>query len=360
MLRTTVRARGRLIAASPVLRRLGLGLGAVGVLTAAMAVIAAATGPAGIPFSHSFTALLQWAGIGTSSATATEQAVIETIRLPRIVLALGVGAALGTAGAVMQGVFRNPMADPGIIGVSAGGALGAVIAIATGLAVVSTLFLPLFAFAGSMLALALVFAVASAGSGRVSMAVLLLSGVAVSAFLGAVTSAVLLMTADITAQREMIFWLAGGLDSTRWQAVRIALPVFVAGLAVMLIYARDLNLLLVGEDEAKALGVRVAFVRGLLLVVASLVTGTAVAFSGMIAFVGLVVPHTLRLALGADHRVLIPVSAVGGGLFLLIADTLARLIVAPAEIRVGIITALFGAPFFLFLLARHKSRAGMI
>lgn len=360
MLRTTVRTRGGVFAASPVIRRVAAGSAALVALLSVAALVAAATGPLSIPFSHTFSALLEWAGIGTSSATDTEQAVIENLRIPRILLALGAGGALGVAGAVMQGLFRNPLADPGIIGVSAGGALGAVIAIAIGAAAASTLLLPLFAFGGAMGAIAIVFGIAAAGGGRFSMATLLLAGVAVSTFLGAVTSAVILFTGDITAQQEMIFWLAGGLEGATWDIVHIVLPVAIAGAVIAGVYARDLNLLLVGEDEARSLGVRVGVVRWMLLVVASLLTGTAVAFSGTIAFVGLIVPHTLRLFVGPDHRVLLPLSVLGGGLFLLVADTIARIVISPAEVRVGIITALFGAPFFLFLLVKNRSRAGAL
>ena len=357
MLRSTVRLRGGSIAASPVVRRVVTGAVVLAVLILAAALIAISTGPVPISFSHAAGALLEWAGIAASAATDTEQAVIESLRIPRTLLALSAGAGLGVAGAIMQGLFRNPLADPGIVGVSAGGALGAVIAIATGVAATSLLLLPLFAFVGAMAALTLVFSIATAGGGRFSMAALLLAGVAVSAFLGAITSAVILFTADLYAQRQMIFWLAGGLDSATWQIVRVALPVLAAGTVFVLAFARDLNLLLVGEEEAKSLGVRVGLTRGLLLVAASLLTGTAVAFSGTIAFVGLVVPHMLRLFLGADHRVLLPLSALGGGLFLLVADTIARNLLSPAEIRVGIITAFFGAPFFLFLLIKNSSRS---
>ena len=347
------------LAESPVLRRLGVGSAALIVVTAAMAGIAAAIGPYAMPPSHAVSVVLELVGLADSPATATERAVVETIRLPRIVLALLVGGALGVSGAIMQGLFRNPMADPGIIGVSTGGATGAVVAIAIGANALFPLALPAMAFAGAAGALALVYAVASAG-GRFSMAALLLTGVAVSAFLAAVISAIVLYTEDREAQRAMIFWLAGGLDASRWEDVRLAAPFVLAGAAVAVILARDLNLLMVSEEEARALGVRVGLTRNLLLVAASLITGTAVAFSGTIAFVGLVVPHALRLVVGADHRVLIPLSALGGGLFLLAADTLARVVVAPAEVRVGIVTSFVGAPFFLFLLVRNKSRAGLI
>ena len=357
MLRSTVRKHSGSLAASPVIRRLMLGATGIGLLLVIASLVALTTGPVAISFSETLSALLQWVGIGDSSASRTQQAVIENIRIPRLFLALGAGAGLGVAGATMQGLFRNPLADPGIIGVSAGGALGAVVAIATGLAATSTLFLPAFAFVGAVVATALAFTVGIMAGGRLSMASLLLAGVAVSSFFGAMTSAVILMTANLEAQRQMVFWLAGGLEGARWESVRIVLPITLAGVAVVIAFARDLNLLLIGEDEARSLGVRVGLVRALLLGVGALLTGTAVAFSGTIAFVGLIVPHSIRLVIGPDHRALLPLSALGGGLFLLIADTLARNIADPIEIRVGIITALFGAPFFLFLLVRNRSRA---
>ena len=345
---------------APVAARLAGGGALLAAGAAALVVTAAAVGPYAIPLSHTAAILLEPVGLRLLPTIGdTERVIVESIRLARIALALTVGAALGVAGAVMQGLFRNPMADPGIIGVSAGGALGAVVAIAIGAAAASPLALPAMAFAGAAAALALVFLVAAAG-GRFSMAALLLAGVAVSTFIAAIISAIVLFTADLGAQREMIFWLAGGLDASRWQHVRLAAPPVLAGAAVAVLLARDLNLLMVGEEEARALGVRVGLTRTALLLAASLVTGTAVAFSGTIAFVGLIVPHALRLVAGADHRVLVPLSALGGAVFLLAADTAARVVVAPAEVRVGIVTALVGAPFFLLLLIRHKARAGLL
>ena len=345
---------------APVAARLAGGGALLAAGAAALVVTAAAVGPYAIPLSHTAAILLEPVGLRLLPTIGdTERVIVESIRLARIALALTVGAALGVAGAVMQGLFRNPMADPGIIGVSAGGALGAVVAIAIGAAAASPLALPAMAFAGAATALALVFLVAAAG-GRFSMAALLLAGVAVSTFIAAIISAIVLFTADLGAQREMIFWLAGGLDASRWQHVRLAAPPVLAGAAVAVLLARDLNLLMVGEEEARALGVRVGLTRTALLLAASLITGTAVAFSGTIAFVGLIVPHALRLVAGADHRVLVPLSALGGAVFLLAADTAARVVVAPAEVRVGIVTALVGAPFFLLLLIRHKARAGLL
>ena len=325
----------------------------------ALVIVAAAVGPFTIPPSLTIGILLEHLGMAETTASDAEDAIITTIRLPRILLALVVGAALGVSGAVMQGLFRNPMADPGIIGVSAGGALGAVIAITLGLHTVIALALPAMSFAGAVGALVLVYVVASLG-GRFSMAVLLLSGVAISAFIAAIISAIILFTSDLQAQREMLFWLAGGLGASTWSDIRISAPLVLLGITVAILLARDLNLLMVSEDEAQALGVRVVLTRNVLLLAASLITGAAVAFSGAIAFVGLIAPHTLRLIIGADHRALIPLSAIGGGIFLLAADTLARVAIAPAEIPVGVVTALVGAPFFVLLLARNKARASML
>lgn len=340
-------------------RKLTLGVLLLFAAIAAAVVTAASVGPYPIGIGDSISAVLNWAGLPTGSASATGQAVVESIRLPRIVLALVVGGALATAGVTLQALFRNPMADPGVLGVSAGGALGAVIAIGTGAAAAASFWLPASAFAGAAGALIAVYFIANLG-GRFTVPALLLSGIAVSAFAGAAVSAVVTFTDNQDAQREMVFWLAGGLDSTGWSDVYAALPLVVLGCAFPLFLARDLNLLLAGEDAAQALGVRVVLVRNVLLVAVSLITGVAVAFSGTIAFVGLVVPHALRLVIGSDHRVLLPLSALGGALFLLIADTIARTAASPVEIRVGIITALAGAPFFVILLVRNKSKAGMV
>ena len=270
---------------SPVLVKLAAGAVPLLIVGIVLAILAAAIGPYTIPPSHTVEILLEQIGFGESGAPATEQAIIETIRLPRIILALIVGAALGVSGAVMQGLFRNPMADPGIIGVSTGGALGAVIAIALGLQAVFALALPGLAFAGAAGALALVYLIASLG-GRFSMAALLLSGLALSAFIAAVISAIILFTSDLQAQREMLFWLAGGLGASTWTDIHLSAPLVMLGIAGAIFLSRDLNLLMVSEDEARTLGVRVGLTRNVLLVFTSLITGTAVAFSGAIAFIG--------------------------------------------------------------------------
>jgi iron complex transport system permease protein len=333
--------------------RLTIGLSILLLLLLAVGLVSLSLGPVNIPTSHVAWIALSAIGVDVPEFGRTEQLVIDQIRLPRIVVGGAVGMALGIAGATMQGLFRNPMADPGIIGVSAGGALGAVIAIASGLAGLFLLALPMFAFVGAMAAALLVYGIAVVG-GYFSMATLLLAGVAVNAFLGAIISAIIIVLPDNAALREILFWLAGGLDSRSWEHVRIAGPLILASTAVLLILARDLNLLMLGDDEARSMGVRVGTTRVVMLLAASLATGAAVAVSGTIAFVGLVVPHILRLILGPDNRVLIPMSALGGAVFVILADTVARTIIQPAEFRVGILTAFVGAPFFILLLIKNR------
>ena len=336
--------------------RLAMGGAVLGLLILTGALVSLSLGPVHIPFSHVASIVLAFVGFDAGEFTRTEQLVIEQIRLPRIVVGASVGMALGVAGATMQGLFRNPMADPGIIGVSAGGAVGAVVAIATGAAGLYFLALPAFAFVGALAATFLVYGIAAVG-GHFSMATLLLAGVAVNAFLGAIVSAIIILLPNNEALREILFWLAGGLDSRSWEHVRISAPLILGGAAVVMLMARDLNLLMLGDDEARSMGVRVGYARTLLLTAAALATGAAVAVSGTIAFVGLVTPHVLRLVMGPDHRVLIPMSALGGAVFVILADTVARTVIQPAEFRVGVLTAFVGAPFFILLLIKNKRQA---
>ena len=346
------RPRGGYRTAS-VATRLTIGVSALTLLLAGAFLLSLTVGPVNIPLSHVAGVILAPFGVDVFEYTRTERLVIEQLRLPRIIEGALVGGALGVAGATMQGLFRNPMADPGIIGVSAGGAVGAVAAIAFGLDGLFLLSLPLFAFLGAMTAMALVYFIALAG-GRFSVATLLLAGVAVASFLGAVVSAIIVLVPNDDSLREIIFWLAGGLDGRTWEHVRASAPLILGGVGVLMLFARDINLLMLGDDEARSLGVRVGLTRTVLITGAALITGVAVAFSGTIAFVGLVIPHMLRLVFGPDHRELLPVSALGGAVFLVVADTIARTVIQPAELRVGIITALVGAPFFVFLIIRNK------
>ena len=327
-------------------------LGIVGIFSV---IVATGLGPYDVSIRSTVGFFIGLTGINTIEVPDTHRAIIENIRIPRISMALLVGGGLSSAGVIMQGVFRNNMADPGIIGVSAGGAVGAVIAISTGAALYSIWAIPGFAFVGSLVAMTLVFLIASSGGG-VSVPTLLLAGIAIGAFLNSIISAVVLFSGDIDAQRQMMFWLAGGFDSTRWDTVRLVAPLIIIPVLVSSFFARDLNLILVGEDQAQALGIRVGLVRNFLLIVASIVTSVAVAYTGIIAFVGLVVPHVVRIILGPDHRVLLPLAFLTGSIFMLIADTLARTLVSPAELRVGMVTALAGAPFFIFLLIKRRQQ----
>ncbi len=290
-------------------------------------------------------------GLGApAEATA---AIVLQVRLPRVLVAMLVGAGLALAGAVMQGLFRNPMASPDVLGVSAGGSLGAVLAISTGLADSSPAPLPLLALSGSVAAALVVYLIAT-GRGGTSLLFLILAGLAVSSLLNGLISGALLLSREQEVSR-FLFWTMGGLDGRRWVHVRMMLLAAVPCTVVLLASGRELNLLMLGEEGAHALGLRVESTKRVLLGVAALLTGAAVAVSGTIGFVGLLVPHLLRLLVGPDHRRLLPASAAGGALFLVLCDLLARTLFAPFELRVGIVTALVGSPYLLFLILRYRA-----
>ena len=285
--------------------------------------------------------------------TPEQQAVLYHIRMPRTLIGLLVGAGLGASGAVMQGVFSNPLADPGIIGVSSGASVGAVIAIALGLTEISMFYMPFFAFGGSILAVTLTVFLAMR-HGRIPVMTLLLSGVVVGMLLGALTSGILTMMNEQKMQ-QYLFWTIGGLDYRRWEHVVFAVGPICAGITVMLFMSRHLNILVLGDVEAKAVGMPVMPFRLFLLIMASLTTATGVCVSGNIGFVGLVVPHMMRMLVGPDHRRLLPASIIAGGTFLVLCDTIGRIIMPPLEIRVGVMTAVLGTPYFLYLLRRTRN-----
>lgn len=291
---------------------------------------------------------------GTQSTVLTPEqaATLWHIRLPRLFVGLLVGAALGVSGAVMQGVFGNPLADPGIIGVSSGAAFGAVIAIAMGLTANNIFYMPFFALAGALLAVTITVLIATR-DGKIPVMVLLLAGVAVSMMLGALTSGILTFMNEYRL-REFLFWIVGGLEYRRWEHVYLAAGPVLAGTLVLCLLARHLNILALGETEAKSVGASTTTLRLIFLFVAAMTTAAAVCVSGTIGFVGLVVPHIMRILIGPGHRTLLPACALAGGLFLVMCDTLGRLIIPPTEIRVGIMTALMGAPYFLHLLRRAQ------
>lgn len=303
-----------------------------------------------------------WQGLGipvtvTNPLEPEQEAVLWYIRMPRILIGLMVGASLALAGAVMQGIFSNPLADPGIMGVSAGASLGAVIAISLGLTSLGMFYMPMFAFIGAFAAVSITILLTMRG-GRVETATLLLAGVAISMLLGAFTSGILTLMNEYRL-REFLFWMVGGLDFRRWEHVFLAIGPFLIGTTILITFGRQLNVLVLGDTEAKVLGVPVMLYRLIFLFLASFITATAVCVSGAIGFVGLIIPHIVRILVGPDHRILLPVSALVGALFLVFCDTLGRVLASPSEIRVGIMTALLGAPYFLYLLRRVRQKGGI-
>ncbi|QZA87945.1 vitamin B12 ABC transporter permease BtuC [Salinarchaeum sp. IM2453] len=290
---------------------------------------------------------IEWISPFSFNIDESTELIIQSIRLPRIVLGAIVGFALAAAGTVMQGFFRNPMADPSIIGISTGAALGAVTYIVLPLSVPGGL--PLAAFAGGLGAGFLVYAIATE-DGQTPVATLLLAGIAIQTLLGAMISYLLLHAGD--SLEEAVYWLMGHLHHSSWGRVQIALPIALVMFVWLLVYTRDLNALLLGEEEAHGLGIDVQRTKQKLLAGSSVITAAAVAVSGVIGFVGLIVPHIMRLIVGPDHRILLPVSALAGAVFLVATDTIAR--AGPSEMPVGIVTAALGAPFFLYLLRRQE------
>ncbi|EMA36670.1 vitamin B12 ABC transporter permease BtuC [Halobiforma nitratireducens] len=307
-------------------------------------------------------AVLNLTGFVAYDVPSAHQTIIADVRLPRIALAAIVGFALAAAGTVMQGFFRNPLADPSIIGVSTGAAAGAVAAIAfPALVPFSSVHIP--AFVGAVGTAFFVYAVATEG-GRTPVATLLLAGVAIQAFLGAVISYMLVHSGE--SLREAVVWMMGHLHRSSWNDVTFALPVTLVGVAILGAYTREMNVLLLGEEDAHHLGVDVERTKLLLLALASIVTAAGVAVAGVIGFVGLIVPHIMRLVVGPDHRILLPTSALAGASFLVATDTIARLDVLPLPfglevgtpiVPVGIVTAALGAPFFLYLLTKREVHA---
>jgi iron complex transport system permease protein len=259
----------------------------------------------------------------------------------------------------MQGLFRNPMADPGVIGVSAGASLGAVTALYTVTSAVAVYAVPAAAFAGALGAALLVYALATT-SGRTPIATLLLAGIAVAGIAGAMTSFVLsLSLADWEVGRQMLVWLMGGLEGRSWSHVTMAAPLVIGGSAWLLTYGRDLDVLLTGEESALSVGVDVPRVKRTLLVLSALVTGATVAVMGVVGFVGLMVPHIVRLLVGPSHLRLLPTSFLSGAIFVVWADLGCR-VLPLADLRLGVLTALTGGPFFLWLLVKNRRRLGAL
>jgi len=285
--------------------------------------------------------------------------VVWEIRLPRALVAMAVGAALGTAGACLQGLFRNPLADPGLIGVSSGGAIGAILGISSlgfisGLLGnwISIFYLPVLAMAGAMVTTFAVYRIARI-AGRTHVSTLLLAGIAVNALAGAIVGAILYMS-DNEALRRFTFWTLGSLHTSTWKSLTIMAPFIVIPLAILPRMRGALNAFLLGEAEAYHLGFNTQVIKRIVIGLCALMVGVTVAFCGLIGFVGLVVPHIVRLIWGPDFRKLVPLSALLGSLLVLTADFFARTVNSPAEIPIGVVTSLVGAPFFLYLIYRRK------
>jgi iron complex transport system permease protein len=329
-----------------------LALGGLLALLLATSVWSLGTGAMDIAAGDVLAALARWS---TGQATRGDDMVVLALRLPRVLMAILVGAALGCGGTAMQGLFRNPLADPGLIGVSSGAALGAVsVIVLGGSALAGSFAVAVAAFAGGLLATLLVYAI---GRRRAGVATLLLAGVAIAAIAMAGVG-LLTYLANENQLRDLTFWSLGSLGGATWARLAIVAPLMLLPLLLLPRMARALNALLLGEHEATLLGFRPRRLQPLLIGLVALAISAAVAMTGVIGFVGLVVPHLLRMVWGPDHRLLLPASALGGAILLVAADTLARTVVAPAELPIGVLTALVGGPFFLWLLLRSRV-AGM-
>lgn len=330
-----------------------LTLAALGGLLALAGAGAVAAGPVAIPWAHLGPIALERLGLLDGAEVKPSHALIVwDLRLPRALGAALVGAVLAGSGTVMQGVFRNPLASPYLLGIASGASAGAALAIVLRLA---GFWLPLGAFAGGALAVAAVYGLAAGCAGSERGVTLILAGVALGALFSAVTSFSIFLSGE--QMPEIVFWIMGSLGRVGWGALAWLAPLALGGLALLLPFMRELNALALGEAGARSLGIDPRrLVRGLLLATTAL-TAAAVSVAGTIGFVGLITPHALRLLVGPDHRVLLPAAALGGALFLVLADALARTVWAPVELPVGILTAFTGAPFFLYLLLARRAGA---
>jgi len=317
------------------------------VMLVIIALISLSVGPAKIPLKD----ILAWL-IGYQSIDQTSWMILFKIRLPRIILAGLVGFTLSLGGVVFQALLRNPLAEPFILGISSGAAVGAIVGIFFGLGF--TFGVPLLSFMGALFTVLLVMGISSRHGGLES-STLLLTGVIINAFFTAVIMFFITTTSD-SRLHSMLFWLYGDLSQSKYVQLSISLPFILIVSGVIYLFSRHLNLIVGGEESALQMGVEVELLKWISFLGISLIIGIAVSFSGIIGFVGLIVPHLMRMILGSDHRLLIPASSLGGAVFLIAADTLARTIISPSELPVGVITAFLGAPFFIYLLKSRGSQ----
>lgn len=317
-------------------------------------VLASSIGPVNIPFLHTIAIILDYFNLDIGvSFLDRDVVVIMDIRLPRVMVGALVGGALGISGAIMQGLFRNPLVEPGYIGVSSGAAVAAVLVLYFGWTQYSIWILPGAAFLGALASIFFVLMVWQI-SKKSSISTLLLVGLGINLFLSAVMSVLIASAPSEQELRSIVFWLQGGLEARTWEHVQLISPFIVLSIILAWIFARELNMMLLGEEQAKSSGVSVRRTRNILLCLSALMTGAGVAVSGTIGFVGLVVPHAIRLIFGPDHRFLLPASALGGATFLVLADIVSRMVIQPITIQVGVVCALIGAPVFLVLVLKSK------
>ncbi len=321
------------------------------VLLAVIAAFGTTIGSVRIPFLATLQILLSKIPLVDIAPTwpSTTETIILDIRLPRVILAGIVGAALGAAGATYQGLFRNPLADPYLIGVAQGAALGAIIGFM--LPFGGQGLIPILAFTGAVVSVAIVYSLARVGK-TLPVTTLILAGVALGALWGSASSYLIITSGDKV--QGILFWLMGSFSLSDWSEVRAVIPYVAVGLTVILLYSRSLNIMQLDEEQAQQLGINVEKVKIILLAAATLITAAAVSFVGTIGFVGIIIPHVVRLLWGPDHRLLLPLSVLTGAIFLIIADLVARTLLAPTELPIGVITAICGVPFFLYLLKRRK------
>lgn len=324
----------------------------------ALVLISAAAGQMDVSPAEVFGSIMRRIGleVGPVSDHPHADSALWVVRFPRLALAALAGAALAIGGVLMQGVFGNPLAEPGVIGVSAGAAAAAATSIALGLTFFGPFTLVLFAFLGGLIATMIAYATARS-DGRTEVVTLILTGVAVNAVAGAVI-AFMTFIGDTQAREEIVFWQLGSLNGTRWPAVWWTAPLVVLGFGLALLKVRQLDLLALGERQARHLGVNVERLRVQIILMVAVLTSAAVAFCGIIAFVGLVVPHLIRMIIGPGHAALLPASALGGAVLLLAADLGARTLVPYADLPIGMLTALVGGPFFFWLIRRTRRGAG--
>jgi iron complex transport system permease protein len=320
-------------------------------------IAAAAIGAYSIPPLEVFGSLLHKVGINVVPyAEGLDEDVLWQIRFPRVALAVLVGASLGCAGASMQGTFSNPLAEPGIVGVSSGAVMGAAAQIVIGFSFGGTWSLTFAAFAGGLTTVLLVY-MASRSNGRTEIVTLVLTGVAVNALTGAVIG-LLTFYSDDAELRSITFWTLGSMAQATWPKVAVVAPIALLGIMLANFYARQLDLLSLGERPARHLGVDVERLRITMLAIVAIMTAAAVAVSGIILFVGLVIPHAVRMMSGPRHQLLLPASALAGATILVVADLAARTMASPAEVPLGVLTALVGSPFFLWQLRRMRTQHG--